>query len=64
MAHQLEKRVLLEHAEDPALRTLDGYKRLAGGYATHERAYKEMEQDEVLQELEDSGLRGRGGAGF
>jgi NADH-quinone oxidoreductase subunit F len=64
MPHQLEKRVLLEHAEDPALRTLDGYKRLADGYATLERAYKEMEQDEVLSELEDSGLRGRGGAGF
>jgi NADH-quinone oxidoreductase subunit F len=64
MAHRLEKRVLLEHAEDPALRTLDGYRRLADGYATLERAYKEMEQDEVLQELEDSGLRGRGGAGF
>ena len=28
MAHQLETRVLLEHAEDPALRTLDGYRRL------------------------------------
>jgi NADH-quinone oxidoreductase subunit F len=64
MPHRLEKRVLLEHAEDPALRTLDGYKRLAEGYATLERAYKEMEQDEVLKELEDSGLRGRGGAGF
>jgi NADH-quinone oxidoreductase subunit F len=64
MAHRLEKRVLLEHAEDPALRTLDGYRRLAGGYETLERAYKEMEQDEVLQQLEDSGLRGRGGAGF
>jgi NADH-quinone oxidoreductase subunit F len=59
-----ETRVLLEHAEEPALRTLEGYKRLAGGYATFERAYKEMEQDEVLQQLEDSGLRGRGGAGF
>jgi len=64
MAHRLEKRVLLEHAEDPALRTLDGYRRLAGGYETLERSYKEMEQDEVLKELEDSGLRGRGGAGF
>jgi NADH-quinone oxidoreductase subunit F len=64
MPHQLEKRVLLEHASEPALRTLEGYKRLAGGYATQERAYRELEQDEVLQELEDSGLRGRGGAGF
>jgi NADH-quinone oxidoreductase subunit F len=64
MPHRLEKRVLLEHAEDPALRTIDGYRRLAGGYETLERAYKELEQDEILQGLEDSGLRGRGGAGF
>jgi len=64
MGHRLETRVLLEHASEPALRTIDGYKRLAGGYATMERAYRELEQDEVLQELEDSGLRGRGGAGF
>jgi NADH-quinone oxidoreductase subunit F len=64
MPHRLEKRVLLEHAEDPALRTLEGYRRLAGGYETLERAYKDLEQDEVLKELEDSGLRGRGGAGF
>ena len=63
MAHRAETRVLLEHAEDPALRTLDGYKGY-GGYATLEKAYREMEQDEVLKELEDSGLRGRGGAGF
>jgi NADH-quinone oxidoreductase subunit F len=64
MSHKLETRLLFEHAEDPALRTIDGYKRLAGGYAALEHAYKEMEQDEVLKELEDSGLRGRGGAGF
>jgi NADH-quinone oxidoreductase subunit F len=64
MPHQLETRVLLDHAEDARLRTLDGYRDLVGGYATQERAYKEMEQDEVLKELEDSGLRGRGGAGF
>ena len=64
MADPRETRVLLEHAEDPALRTLDGYKRLVGGYATQEKAYRQMEQDEVLKELEDSGLRGRGGAGF
>ena len=58
-----ETRVLLEHAEDPELRTIAGYRRY-GGYATLERAYREMETDEVLKVLEDSGLRGRGGAGF
>ncbi len=64
MPHALETRVLLEKAEDPRLATLQGYKDLVGGYATLERAYREMEQDEVLKELEESGLRGRGGAGF
>ena len=64
MPHSLETRVLLDKAEDPRLATLQGYKDLVGGYATLEKAYKSMEQDEVLKELEDSGLRGRGGAGF
>jgi NADH-quinone oxidoreductase subunit F len=58
-----ETRILLEHAEDPALRALDGYKGY-GGYATLEKAYRQMEADEILKELEESGLRGRGGAGF
>jgi NADH-quinone oxidoreductase subunit F len=58
-----ETRVLLEHADDPALRTIDGY-RGYGGYAILEKAYHELEAEEILKELEDSGLRGRGGAGF
>ena len=58
-----ETRLLLKNAEDPALRTLAGYKGY-GGYATLEKAYRELEADEVLKELEESGLRGRGGAGF
>jgi NADH-quinone oxidoreductase subunit F len=64
MPHSLETRVLLDKAEDPRLATLQGYKDLVGGYGTLEKAYKSMEQDEVLKELEESGLRGRGGAGF
>jgi len=64
MPHELETRVLLDKAEDPALATLEGYRRLVGGYGALERAYREMEPDEVLSALEDSGLRGRGGAGF
>jgi NADH-quinone oxidoreductase subunit F len=58
-----ETRVLLKGAEDPELRTLSGYEG-HDGYETLKRAYREMESDEVLKELEDSGLRGRGGAGF
>ncbi|HVY78409.1 MAG TPA: NADH-quinone oxidoreductase subunit NuoF [Solirubrobacterales bacterium] len=58
-----ETRVLLKNAEDPRLRTLEGY-RGYGGYEALAKAYREMEAEEVLKELEDSGLRGRGGAGF
>ena len=47
----------------PACATIDGYKRL-GGYSAMEKAYRELEPDEILNELEESGLRGRGGAGF
>lgn len=34
------------------------------GYKALEMAIKEMDQDQVIQEVMDSGLRGRGGAGF
>jgi NADH-quinone oxidoreductase subunit F len=58
-----ETRVLFRHVDEPGLNTIDVYKRF-GGYETLERAFREMEADEVLSELEESGLRGRGGAGF
>ncbi len=58
-----ETRILLRHADDPALATLEGY-RSFGGYETLERAVREMDPETIVQELEDSGLRGRGGAGF
>jgi NADH-quinone oxidoreductase subunit F len=58
-----ETRLLFRHIDEPGLNTIDVYKRF-GGYRTLERAFGEMESDEVLTELEDSGLRGRGGAGF
>jgi NADH-quinone oxidoreductase subunit F len=58
-----ETRLLFRHVDEPGLNTLEVYKRL-GGYQAMERAYRDLEADEVLKELEDSGLRGRGGAGF
>ena len=42
--------------------TLDGYRR-NGGYKAIEKALN-MSPDEVIQAVKDSGLRGRGGAGF
>ena len=58
-----ETRILLRHAEDPALATIEGY-RSYGGYETFQNALKSMEPDEIVEVLEESGLRGRGGAGF
>ena len=58
-----ETRVMLEHAADPAQKTLDGYRK-TGGYEGLQKALKEMTPDQVTEEVLESGLRGRGGAGF
>ena len=56
-------RILLQHADVPDLNRIDTYERL-GGYRGLRRALTEMTPDQVVKELEASGLRGRGGAGF
>jgi NADH-quinone oxidoreductase subunit F len=58
-----ETRLLFRHIDDPDLRTLAGYER-RGGYRALRKAYKELEPEHLLSELEACGLRGRGGAGF
>src|SRR5688572_24395315 len=58
-----ETRVLTEHIDEPGLATIEGYERL-GGYSRLQKALIDMEEEELLTELESSGLRGRGGAGF
>ncbi len=55
--------LLFDEIDRPGLHTLDVYKGL-GGYAMLKRALTDMSQDEVLHELQESGVRGRGGAGF
>jgi len=58
-----ETRVLFRHVDEPGLSSIETYRRF-GGYRALEKAVKEIEPDELLSTLEDSGLRGRGGAGF
>ena len=58
-----EVRVLFRHIDEPDLRTIEVYERL-GGYTGLKKAFRELEPEELLTELEESGLRGRGGAGF
>ena len=54
--------VITEHWDQPDLYTLDGYKRV-GGYVALEKALK-LDPDAIINTVKDSGLRGRGGAGF
>jgi NADH-quinone oxidoreductase subunit F len=55
-------KILFEGIDEPGLNTLEVYRR-RGGYDALEQALK-MEPDEVLAQISDSGIRGRGGAGF
>jgi NADH-quinone oxidoreductase subunit F len=58
-----ESRVLTQNFEEPGLNTIEVYERL-GGYSRLQKGLIEMSDGELLNELESSGLRGRGGAGF
>src|SRR5688500_12260140 len=58
-----ETRILTEHIDAPELATIEGDERL-GGYSRLRKGLIDMEAEELLTELESSGLRGRGGAGF
>src|SRR5438034_9550810 len=55
--------VLLKRILKKADVSLDAY-RADGGYAALNKAVQEMSGEQVIQVVKDSGLRGRGGAGF
>jgi NADH-quinone oxidoreductase subunit F len=58
MAH-----ILLRHREIPDINKIEVYKQ-NGGFAAFEKAVKNMTPGEVTDVVKNSGLRGRGGAGF
>jgi NADH-quinone oxidoreductase subunit F len=62
-AETIETKVLTANLDVPGLERIDVYES-TGGYASARKAVLEMPQEKVLEELEASGLRGRGGAGF
>ena len=55
--------VLLARVDKPNSGKLEGY-RADGGYAVFEKVLKDKQPLEVTTQVKDSGLRGRGGAGF
>ncbi len=54
---------LTEHFGEDDYGTLEGYKR-RGGYEAARKALSQMSPEEVIDQVKDSGLQGRGGAGF
>ena len=57
------KQILLDKIKVPGIKTYEVYRR-EGGYASVEKALKTMTPDEVVTEVKNSQLKGRGGAGF
>jgi len=56
------KQLLLDNIQQQDIYTLEGYRRY-GGYKSLEKALG-MKPEEIVAEVQKSGLRGRGGAGF
>jgi NADH-quinone oxidoreductase subunit F len=55
-------KLLFDGIDEPGLNTLEVYRR-HGGYEQLRRAF-DMSREEVMGNINDSGIRGRGGAGF
>jgi NADH-quinone oxidoreductase subunit F len=59
----MARKILLEHDDVPGIETYEVYRKM-GGYRSVEKALKTMSPEQVVEEVQKSGLRGRGGAGF
>lgn len=58
-----EMRVLMAHTHDPEQWRIDVYER-NGGYQAIKKAIPKIAPDQLIEVVKQSGLRGRGGAGF
>ncbi|MFN7115884.1 MAG: NADH-quinone oxidoreductase subunit NuoF [Saprospiraceae bacterium] len=59
----MSRKILLEKDHVSGIQSYEVYRR-EGGYAAVEKALREMQPEQVVEEVKQSGLRGRGGAGF
>ena len=61
--YKKQQRVVLEHCGHIDANSIREYLSI-GGYAAFEKALFDMSADEILEELNEANLRGRGGGGF
>ena len=61
--YKLQTRRVLEHCGHIDAESIEEYLAI-GGYAALVKALFEMKPEEIVNEITDSGIRGRGGAGF
>ena len=59
----METKILTEHYDKPEFMTLEGYKKL-GGYEVLKKTLSSTKPDDIVKQVKEAGLRGRGGAGF
>jgi len=60
---ELQQRIVLRNCGTINPESIEEYEN-TGGYSALRKALLEMEPEEIIREVKDSGLRGRGGAGF
>ncbi len=61
--YQKQNRVVLEHCGEIDSDSIEEYLGV-GGYSAFEKALFDMQPADIVKEISDSGLRGRGGGGF
>lgn len=58
-----EMRILMAHVDDPNQRNIETYEK-NGGYQAIRKAISHINPNDLIEMVKQSGLRGRGGAGF
>lgn len=58
-----EMRILMAHMDNPDLPHIETYEKF-GGYQAIRKAISKIKPDDLIEMVKQSGLRGRGGAGF
>ncbi len=61
--YEKQTRIVLEHCGHIDATSIEEYLSI-GGYSAFEKALFDMSQDDIIKEVEESNLRGRGGGGY